>query len=130
MFFGAIFWSFGIVTFHFEAFRGGEMRKVPDKVNQLPAILSAAMISSIGGECGHAGKTHAVFDYPEEFAVGEVLRLRQAQVGRFGVEAIADLAVAAAVVGVTDGAVIGEMKPGFAKIFRRFKHRILSKPRI
>jgi len=58
------------------------------------------------------------------------LRFRQTQIRRFGVEAIANHRPPAAVVAMTDGAMIREMKPRVAQILRRGEQGILGQPRI
>ena len=57
-----------------------------------------------------SGETDAVLDDVVELAVAQRLRRRQAHVsGRFGIQAPADFGVAAAVVGVAERTVIGEV---------------------
>ena len=92
------------------------MRKVPDEVDQLPTVQLAAVIS-ITGECGHTREPHTIFDNPEYFAIGQILRFGQTQIGRLGVEALANHGVATAVVGVAQGAVIRKVQPRVAQIF-------------
>ena len=114
LFLGAILGPFGIIALHLGALFGGQMRKMPDKQNQFPAIVFRA----VGCKSGHAGEAHPVFNDPKEFTVGKFLRFWQAQVGRFRIEALADERVAAAIVGVAGGAMIREMQSRVAKIFR------------
>src|SRR5260370_14623082 len=119
----------GIIALHFDAFRGGEMRKVTDKVNQVPTILGASMLAAIG-KCWHSREPHAILDDPEKLAVGKILRFRQTHIRRFGVEAIANRRLPAAVVAMTDGAMIREMKPRVAQILRRGEQAALGHTRI
>ena len=50
----------------------------------------------------HAGEPHAVRDDVVDFSVGQILRLRQRQVGRLGIEIAADQSLAGAVVAVAN----------------------------
>ena len=105
------------------------MGKVADEVNQLPTALHASVLAATG-KCRHSREAHAILDDPEQFAVGKILRFRQAQIRWLGIEATANHALPAAVVGVADGAMIREMKPRIAQILRRVEHRILGQARI
>src|SRR5882724_13001548 len=104
------------------------MGKMPDKVNQLPAVLAAPMLTATGKR-RHTRKSHAILDDPEKLAVAKILRLPQTQVRWLGVEAIADHSLSAPIVSMTDGAMIREVKPRVAHVLCRGKHRILRQPR-
>src|SRR5437879_12136070 len=104
------------------------MGKVADEVNQLPTALHASVLAALG-KCRHSRESHAILDDPEQFAVGKILRFRQAQIRWLGVEATSNHALPAAVVGVADGAMIREMKPRIAQILRRVEQRILRQSR-
>jgi len=121
LFLGPIVGPFWISSLHLHAFFGGQLRQMPDKQDQFPAILFRAMSC----KRGHAREAHAVFDDPEKFTIRKFLRLRQSQVWRFRVEALADERVAAAAIGMARGAVVGEMQPRLAKIFRGGGDRIV-----
>ncbi len=114
LFLGPIVRPFWIISFHLHAFFGGQLRKVPDKQDQFPAILFRPMTC----ESRHAREAHAVFNDPEKFTIGKFLRLRQSHVGGFRIEALADERVAAAVIGMARGAMVGKVQPRLAKIFR------------
>src|SRR5580700_11727108 len=105
------------------------MGKVADEVNQLPTALHASVLAAIGKRW-HSRESHAILDDPEQLAVGKILRFRLTQIRWLGVEATANHALPAAVVGVADGAMIREMKPRIAQILRRVEHRILGQPRV
>src|SRR5580698_5554178 len=100
------------------------MRKMPDKMNQLPAVLISAMPAAVR-ERRHSRKSHAVFNHPENLAVRQVLRFRKSQVRRPRIKAVADHRVAAAIVAMADGAVVREVQPRVTHVFRRLQHRIL-----
>ena len=105
------------------------MGKVADEVNQLPTALHASVLAAIGKR-RHSREPHTILDDPEQLAVGEILRFRQAQIRWLGVEATPNHGLPAAVVGVADGAMIREMKPRIAQILGRGEQRILGQPRI
>src|SRR5229473_7585361 len=105
------------------------MGKVADEMNQLPTAFHASMLAA-HGKCRHSREAYAILDDPEQFAVGKILRFRQAQIRWLGVQATANPGLPAAVVAVADGAMIREMKPRIAQILRRYEHGILGEPRI
>src|SRR3989442_14481028 len=100
------------------------MRKVADKMNQLPTVQRASMLAAIG-KCWHSGEPHAVLDDPEQLPIRKVLRFRQTQIRRLGVESIANYALSTPVVGLANRAVIRRMQPRIAQFFRRGNHRLL-----
>src|SRR5947209_19842444 len=85
LFLRPLVWALGIIVLHFDAVRCGEMRKVADKMNQLPTVQRASMLAAIG-KCWHSGEPHAVLDDPEQLSIRKVLRFRQTQIRRLGVE--------------------------------------------
>src|SRR5258708_19985770 len=91
LFLGPIVRPFWIISFHLHAFFGGQLREMPDKQDQFPAILFRPMTC----ESRHAREAHAVFNDPEKFTIGKFLRLRQSHVGGFRIEPLADDPVAA-----------------------------------
>ena len=96
----------GVESFHFHELFRRQIFQPPDEVHELPGVeISAAARSPRG----HARQSDAVFYDPIEFAVRKLLSFFKAHVGNFGVEALAHLSLAAAVVGVARGAMIGEM---------------------
>src|SRR5438876_10431010 len=56
--------------------------------------------------------------------------MRQAQIGRLGIEATANRSLSAAVVVMANGAMIREMKPRIAQVLRRGEHRVLCHARV
>src|SRR5580704_74232 len=106
-FFFAILRAFWVVAGHFDALFSRELWQMPYKMDQPPRIVT----HTVAGKGGHAGKAHAVLDNPEKLPVGVILCLSLAQVGRFRVQAAAKQPVAAAIVGMTDRAVVREMEP-------------------
>ncbi len=74
---------------------------------------------------GHAAQADAVFDDVEQLAVGLVLRFFGAHVGRLGVHSLPHGNLAAAIVGVTGGAVIGPVLTRFGENFGGGGYRIL-----
>src|ERR1700692_4514367 len=75
------FRAFWIVAGYFKALFRGKLRQMPYKKDQFPRIVS----HPVGGEGWHARETHAILDVPEKLAVGAVLCLRLAQIGRLRV---------------------------------------------
>ena len=83
-----------------------------NKKNQLPragVVLPAVRIS----ERGHSRQPHAVLDDVMNFAVAEVLRLRELQIGRLGIQILPDARSAVAILAVAAGAVAGEILSSF-----------------
>ena len=76
----------------------------------------------------HAGEPDAVLDDPVEFAVRLVLRGRQAHVRRLRKQVASHLGVAAAVVRMAGGAVIGEVRACFRPHLRRKRDGIRQVP--
>src|SRR5689334_12202334 len=99
------------------------MRQMTDEMDQLPTILPAAVISAcmvvlhIIRKGRHGGEAHAIFDNPEQFPVAQVLRRRFAQVRGLWIKAATDRRVSAAIVSMTNGAMIGKVQPRFALYF-------------
>src|SRR5882762_6558405 len=98
--------AFRIVPLHFHAFFRGELRKMANKAHQLPTIFLRAVRAA---KRRHACEAHTIFDNPENFTIRELLRLLPPQVRRFRIEIAAEWRIAAPVVGVADGAVVGEV---------------------
>src|ERR1700682_1869195 len=105
------------------------MGEVADEVNQLPTALHASVLAA-ARKCRHSREAHAILDDPEQFAVGKILRCRLTQIRWLGVEAASNRGLTAAVVGVTDGAMIREMQLRIAQILRRGEQGILRQPSI
>src|SRR2546430_8200175 len=98
---------------------------MPDEMDQLPAVLPAAMIShrmimiSITGKGRHAGESDAIFDDPEQLTVAQFLCRGLMQIRRLRIKAVPNRRVPAAVVPMTNRAVIRKMQPRFALNFGR-----------
>ena len=87
---------------------GRQLLQAPNEVDQLPGV---DVVAAARAPRGHAGQADAVFDDPVELAVGLVLCLgRDACPAPSGKQTAADLGVAAAVVGVARGAMVGEVR--------------------
>src|SRR5260221_6705385 len=86
--------------------------------DELPVFLVVA------APAGHAGEADAVLDDVEELAIGELLSSCQSHIRRGRVHMLAHLGFSAAVIGVTDGAMIGEVVPAFGDIERSRAERI------
>jgi hypothetical protein len=121
LFFLAIVRTLWIVLFHFELFFGSKRRQMPDEVNQFPTGIGVAVFGSGAAERGHASEAHSIFDDPENIAVAKILRSAYAKIGRLGLEAAADHGVSTPIVGMTNGAVIGEVQSRFALHLRRVR---------
>src|SRR5258708_39289572 len=105
------------------------MRKVADEMNKPPTVQRASMLAAVG-KCRHPREPHAVLDDPEQFPIRKVLRFRQTQIRRLGVESIANYAFPTSIIGVANRAMIREMQPRIAQFFRGGEHRILSQTRV
>jgi hypothetical protein len=86
----------------------------------MPAVLGCIP------ESRHAREAHAILDNPEELAVGEVLRFREAQIGRLRVKSVPDHRMAAPIIVVARRAVIREVQPRNAQVFLGSDHRVLG----
>ena len=126
LFFLSIIWPFRIVTLHLRALLRRQLREVAKHENKLPTVVLRAGTR----EGWHSRKSHPIFDHPEEFTIGEFLSFRKAQVGRLRVQPMAHHRIAAAVVSMTDGAVVGKVNPGVQKILRRGGEGICQSPGI
>src|SRR4029077_14122977 len=87
-----------------------------DEQDEVPSVSGGNWGASEGR---HAGETNAVFDDPEELAVGEFLGSGAAEVGRLGIETATHHRVGAAVVAVADRAVVSEVEACRTEDFRR-----------
>src|ERR1700686_2118602 len=99
--------ALGVIALHFHALFVSELRQVANEPRQLPTVLFRSMRAA---KRRHAREAHAIFNNPENFAVGELLRLLQAQVRRLRIYIAADHSISTSVVGVADGAVIGKVQ--------------------
>src|SRR5246127_1565012 len=121
----AVVGTFWIVFFHFEFFCRSERGQMTDEAHQFPAIFDIVIVfGSSAAKRGHSGKAHAVLDDPENVAVRKLLRLVSAKIGWLGIQSMAKHGIAAAVVAMADGAVIGEVQTSLALNFRRIGKRI------
>src|SRR5271167_4177529 len=91
--------AFWVHLFHFHALFGRKLWQMADEQNQLPTVVLRIVGAA---ESRHAGEAHAVFDDPEKFAIGKILRARLAEIGRLGIEAPAGHGIAAAVIRMAD----------------------------
>src|SRR5882762_9015080 len=95
-----------------------ELRQAPDEQDELPVVLVFA------APAGHAGEADAVLDDGKELAIGELLRFSLSHVRGGRVHILTHLGFSAAVIGVTDRAMIGEVVPAFGDIERSWTERI------
>ena len=124
LFFLLLIRSFRIITLHFHSFLRRQLLKVTKKENEFPTVVCRAWTR----KGRHSRKSHAIFDHPKKFTVGEFLRFGQAQVRRLRIQPVANHGIAAAVVSMTDGAVVSKVNPGVAKVFFRGRNGILLGP--
>jgi hypothetical protein len=68
---------------------------------------------------GHRGKPHPVMNDVEQLSVRQLLGLLFPEVWSFGIDGLADVGLAAPVVSVTQGAVIGEVPARIRQHFGR-----------
>jgi len=85
-------------------------------------VTVRAMIGSAPG--GHSRQADSILDDKEQFAIGHLLRLSESHVRRGRIHALAHLGVAAAVVGMTAGAVVRPMSARFGQEIGRIWHWI------
>src|SRR6266478_695399 len=97
-----------------------KLAQVADEQNESPAIVVLFFVRVAPGR--HARKTDAILDDVADLAVGKILRLRQAQIWRLGVEIAANLGLAAAVVSVAGRAAVDEAVAGLIEdLWRGFQ---------
>src|SRR5258706_5803305 len=84
-----------------------------DEEDQLPVVLILA------APAWHPREPDSVLDDVEDLAIAQVLRVSGPHIGRGRIHILADLGFAAAVIGVADSAVIGEMVAPFGDGERR-----------
>src|SRR3954471_7491087 len=92
---------------HLQLLPGREPGKMPQEGDEMPGLALALFATVSPG--WHSGQPDSVLDDVEKLTIGEVLRARQAQVGRRRKQIPAHLGAAAPVVRVADGAVVGEV---------------------
>src|ERR1700687_4770958 len=81
-----------------------------DEVHQLPGVL--IVLVTLFTPRWHARQADAVLDDVVQLAVSQTLGIRLAHIGRLRIQVLADRRAPAAVVRMTDGAVIREMPTG------------------
>ena len=108
LFFRSVRLSLRIQSLHLIEFLGRDLRQVPDEQNQVPGIGVAAD-TMLFAEGRHAGQPNAVFNGVVQLAIALVLRLGRAHIRWFWIQAFAKYGVAAAVVRMARGAMIGKM---------------------
>ena len=89
--------------------------------DQVPRIM---IVPATGAPRRHSSKAHTVFDDVVELAVGKILGFPGAHVGHAGIEFLAHLRHAAAIVGVATCAVVREMAACLDEKLRVSLHRI------
>src|SRR5688572_875463 len=100
------------------------MSNEPD---ELPRFLFT--LACFRSPCRHRGPGNALLDCIEELAVGEALSAGLAHVRRGREGAPTDHRVAAPIVGMTDGAVVGEVFEALPQHLGRFSDRVDGVPR-
>src|SRR5688572_2961379 len=98
---------------------------MPDEVDEMPRLFGFLGLS--GSPRWHAGQAHAVLDDVEQLAIGERLRGRLAHIRWSWIQAETDLGLAAAVVGMARGAMIGIMRHTCGDDLRRCADWILAR---
>ncbi len=100
--------------FHLFHFLRSHLRQVPDKENQLPAVIVLAGATPRG----HSREANSVVDDLIDLPVREVLRLGLAQVRCLWIEVLSDLRFTASVIAVAYGAMVGEVGARLAENLR------------
>src|ERR1700685_569672 len=83
-----------IPSLHLIEFLGRDLRQVPDEQNQAPGLRGSVLFA----EGWHAAQTNSIVNCVVELAIALVLRPGCTQVGRFRIEAPAELRVARSVI--------------------------------
>src|ERR1700687_77758 len=81
LFFQAVSGAFWIVSFHLRSLVSAQLRQMTNESHQFPAIFLSSRIS----KSRHARKSHAVFNNPKKFTIGQFLCRAQPQIGRLGI---------------------------------------------
>src|SRR5687768_4634463 len=111
--------SFRVDLFHQLDFLFSELRKVAYEEHQFPVLVILAAPSR------HSREPDAVLDDVEQLAIRELLSIWLAHVRRRRVQPGIDLGLAATVVSMANGTVIGEMVARFGNREGRSCNRIL-----
>ena len=111
-----------IERFHIIQFFPRDLRQVMDKMDQLRTVLR--LLRSAVALRRHRREANAVMDDPEEFAVGHRLGVWRLPIRCFGIHISADRCLAAAVVRVAAGAMVGKMCTSFLQHFSGNRDRI------
>src|SRR6187401_2209486 len=109
LFLETLFRCLGIERFHFVQFFLCEPRQMTDKMHQLPAVDILLRVAASPGRQGR--KSDPVVDDPEQFAVRQGLCIGEPQIWRLRVDVLAEGGLPASVVGMANGAMIGEVCP-------------------
>src|ERR1700687_3071127 len=105
-FFCSIGGTLGVECFHFFNLAGRQVWKVTDKVGKLPGAFFAVFCAAPGR---HSTETDAVFDDVEQFAIRHPLGALFPHVWSMRIHLTSHFRFAAAVVGMTQGAVVRPM---------------------
>src|SRR4029077_21262223 len=92
-----------------------------DEVYQFPGVL-IVMVGATPGR--HPGQTDSVFDDIEQFAVGIALGFLLLHIGSRWVHVLRDLSIAASIIGMARGAVIGPVRARFNQNLGCARNRI------
>ena len=102
------FWAFRIKSFHLVLLFRSQLWKMPDEQDQFPAIF----VLFVRAPRWHAGEPDAIVDGVIELAIAESLGCRRAQIRRFRVKVLPNTRFPAAIVCMTNGAMVRKMDPG------------------
>src|SRR6266478_9140353 len=100
-------WAFRIERLHPAFLCWRQLRHVPDEQDQLPAVV----VFLLHAPGRHSSQSDTVVDDVVKISVGQPLGPRQAHVWSFWVYVLTNFGFAAAIVGVADGTMIGEVSP-------------------
>src|ERR1700741_886720 len=78
----------------------------------------------------HTGEANAIFNDPEDFTIRKILSFGLPEIGGLRIKATSHHGVAAPVVTVTNGAMVGEMQTRLTKSFGRRGNRIFGGTRV
>lgn len=103
----------GVILLHFRQFLARNAWEMTNKMHQLPTI--EIWLGTPFPPCGHSGKSNAIMDDKEQFAVGEGLRLYLTQIRCSWIEVLSNQGRAPSVIPVAVRAVVRKVNPRFCK---------------
>src|SRR5689334_3375905 len=114
-FFLQVFRCLWIQFLHLCDFFVRDLRKMPNESYKLPTVFLIFIAGP--AKSRHTRESNAVFNDVEDFTVGELLCFGLAQIRWFRIQTFAEQGIAASVVCMATGAMIGEVRHSFLQNF-------------